>query len=137
MKILAIDYGDARLGLAVSDVTETIASPLSVIKNENTNQKIQKIVEDNKIEKIVVGIPSDSEGQDTIQSKKIKKFYKKLKKNLNIEIHLFDENYTTRDAYDILKKMGYSMKKSKKKVDEVAASLILEEYLKWVKNQNS
>ena len=137
MKILGIDYGTARIGLAVSDPDERIASPLTVIKNENAMAKIMKIAEETGAGKIVVGIPSDSMGRDTKQSVRIREFARVLEEKTGIETVLFDENYSTRDAYDALKQMGYSMKKSKGKVDKIAASLFLTEYLEWKRNLNS
>lgn len=133
MRLMGIDYGIARLGIALSDESGTIAAPFTTIKNENTVNKIKNIINEKKVEKIILGIPSDSEGRDTKQSKRIRNFHKKLEEKIDIPIELFDENYSTREAYSVLKQMGLSMKKSKKRVDEVAASIILEEYIKYVK----
>ncbi|MCK9224095.1 MAG: Holliday junction resolvase RuvX [Candidatus Muirbacterium halophilum] len=137
MRIMALDYGFARIGIALSDESGTIASPFTTIKNENSVKKIKTLVEEKKVDKIIIGIPSDHEGNDTIQSEKVRNFFNKIKDNIDVCVELFDENYTTRDAYDILKEVGYSMKKSKKLVDEFAASIILREYIKWSKNQSS
>lgn len=137
MKIMALDYGTARIGIALSDESGTIASPFTTIKNENSVNKILNLIKEQKVQKIVIGIPSDHEGNDTLQSVKVRRFFEKIRDSVEIEVELFDENYSTRDAYDILKTVGYSMKKSKKLVDEFAASIILREYIKWYQNRNS
>ncbi|PLX15933.1 MAG: Holliday junction resolvase RuvX [Candidatus Muiribacterium halophilum] len=137
MRIAALDYGLKRIGVAITDESGKFAAPFTTIKNESTIKKISNIVAENSVEKLVVGIPTDSMGRDTQQSKRIRKFYDKLKSALEIEVVLYDENYSTRDAYDELKKLGYSMKKSKQVVDEMAATLILKEYIRCIQDPNS
>jgi putative Holliday junction resolvase len=134
---MALDYGTARIGIALSDEGGILASPFTTIKNENSVSKIINIVKEQDVQKIVIGIPSDHEGNDTPQSVKVRRFFDKVRNSIEIDVVLFDENFSTRDAYDILKEVGYSMKKSKKLVDEFAASIILREYIKWSQNQNS
>ncbi len=129
MRLMGIDYGLKKIGIALTDQSGTFASPFTTIKNENTVKKIRNIVEEKDVEMIVLGIPSDSEGRDTVQSKRIRNFCTKLRDGLDIPVELFDENYSTRDAYHDLKLMGLNMKKSRKVVDEMAASKILKEYI--------
>jgi len=136
LRLAALDYGLKRIGVATTDESGMFASPFTTIKNENTVRKIQDIVEEQGIERLVIGIPADSMGRDTQQSRRIRRFFDKLRKALEIEVVLYDENYSTRDAYDELKKIGYSMKKSKKVVDKMAATLILKEYIRCIEDQN-
>lgn len=137
MKIMCIDYGNARLGIALTDEMEMLAVPFCTIKNENVYSKLKNIIIEQKVDHVVVGLPSDWKGEDTIQSQKIRVFAENLEKKLEITVELFDENYSTRDSYEALRMMGYNAKKGKKLVDQMAASLILKEYLKWKKSQNS
>lgn len=132
-KILAIDFGERRIGIAISDNKHTFAFPRLTIdteKNSDVFQKIKSIIIDNDIGKVVIGNPVQVDGDDSKKSQQIKNFSKKLKKFIDIPIVFWDESYTTEKAKKILHKSTKSFKENKDKLDQIAASLILEDYLK-------
>jgi len=131
-KILAIDFGERRIGIAISDRKQTFAFPKLTIdtsKTPNFLQKIQALVKKENIGKIVIGNPVKIDGKDSNKSKKIKAFSEKIKKMVDVPIQFWDESYTTEKAKNILHRSGKSFKENKYKLDQIAASLILEEYL--------
>ena len=132
-RILAIDYGKRNIGTALTDNLQMIPNPYVIIKNSGFNfvvKELQKIVKKKNVEHIVLGVPYTINGDETENTKKIKQFYKKLSLLLKTPISLFDEAFSTVDAYKILKKNGNSLKQSKERVDMVAACVILNNFLK-------
>ena len=130
-RVLAIDYGDVRVGLAISDPLQILAIPFDVYKNdENLIQKLQKLIEEKNVITVVLGLPVNLKGKDSKKTLEVKKFYDILSKNIKIPIKLVDERFTTYEANNELKKLGYSVKESRKVIDKIAASLILKTYLK-------
>lgn len=122
MKILGIDYGERRIGLAVSE--GEIARPLGVeIKNQKSNLKIKELCEREGIAKIVVGI---SEGK---MAGKTREFGRELQKTTSLPIEFFDETLTTQIAIKKMVEAGTSKKKRKEFSDAVSAALILQDYL--------
>ncbi len=132
---MCIDHGETRIGIALSDPLQIISSPYKVIPNTNDNTfaEIKKIIEKENIGKIVVGLPLNLNGEDTIRTGEVREFVKKLKKNISIPVIFWDERYSTVEANEILKKKDYSIKESKSVIDKVAASIILRDYLDSVK----
>jgi len=127
MKILAIDYGDKNIGIAITDEMGMIPIPFSVEENnEFFAEKLLKIVKEKKINKIIAGFPINLKGNEGFQAKKVKDFFNDLGKKVDIDIELIDERYSTRSSIDRLKKMN---KKNIKEVDKFAAAIILENYL--------
>lgn len=132
-KILAIDFGERRIGIAISDNKHTFAFPKLTIDTEKTTdalQKIKNLIIDNDIGKVVIGNPVRVDGEDSKKSQQIKNFSKKLKQIIDIPLEFWDESYTTEKAKKILHKSTKSFKENKDKLDQIAASLILEDYLK-------
>ncbi|SNZ14417.1 Holliday junction resolvase RuvX [Hydrogenobacter hydrogenophilus] len=130
MKILAIDYGNKRLGLALGDTNLKIASPFKVIENRGDIwQKIRSIVEEHQVSVVLVGLPLTPRGNLGLRAKQVEEFVKNLKENLpeDIDIITWDERYTTREAYWLLENLPAS--KRKKLKDSVSAYVILKEYL--------
>jgi putative Holliday junction resolvase len=132
-RILALDYGEARIGLALSDETKKIALPFKTIqahKNPKiTAESIQTAVKDYKIEKIVMGLPLLLNGKDSPMSQKVRLFAEKLREITGLEVILFDERLTSSYAEKEMKEMDYSRKKRSEKVDTSAATIILQNYL--------
>lgn len=129
-RIIGIDFGDVRVGLALSDPLQIISQPYKVIPNdESLFEKIREIVNSKNVGKIVLGLPLNLDGEDTFKTREVRKFAEILKKKINIPIILWDERYTTVEANEILKKMDYGIKESKDVIDKVAASIILKNYL--------
>lgn len=126
MRILGLDIGDKRIGVAVSDELEIISTPLEVIENDDkVAEKIREIINKYKIKKVVVGIPYTLKGSVGFQAGKTLEFADRIFKNMNIEVDYIDERYTTKIPSMLFKK--YSKKKL---IDRYSASIILEDYLK-------
>ena len=137
MKIMAVDYGDARTGLAACDRTEFLASPLGVIHEYNFERTIEQVAyaaEAYQIEKIVVGYPVNMDGSAGERAQKCALFAQKLQEKVQIPVILWDERGTTVTAHQYLNETNVKGKKRKEMVDEVAASIILESYLSYRQN---
>ena len=130
-RILAIDYGDVRVGIAISDPMRIIASPFEVLKNDDDLiNNICRIISEKSISFIIVGWPLNMNGEPTQQTHKVGAFIEKLSEATDLKIEKFDESLSTVDSENALIKADISRKKRKKVVDRVAASLILQEYLR-------
>ncbi len=132
MRILGIDYGTKKIGLAISDDTNTIAMPLEVIDyDDNTIDKIKRIAEENMVKKIVIGLPITLSGNKGKRALQTEEFVEKLKEELEgVEIVEWDERLSTRFSERILNKANVKGRKNKKKViDKIAATFILQGYL--------
>ncbi len=123
-KILGIDYGRKKIGLALAE--GKLASPLKVLRVKSQSEAISKIeneVEKEKIDKVVVGV---SEGE---MREEIKKFVEKLKEKLNVSITTWDETLSTKDAIKLSIEAGIKQKKRKKMEDAYSATIMLQEYI--------
>ncbi len=131
MRILGIDYGSKKIGLAISDETQTIAMPLKVIdSNEDAVDAINTIVKENNVKRIVIGLPITLSGTKGKRALETEEFIDKLKNVLDIEIVEWDERLSTRFSERILNKANVKGRKNKKKViDKIAATFILQGYL--------
>ena len=129
MKIMAVDYGDARTGLAACDRTEFLASPF-----ERTIEQVAYAAEEYQIEKIVVGYPVNMDGSAGERAQKCALFAQKLQEKVQIPVILWDERGTTVTAHQYLNETNVKGKKRKEMVDKVAASIILESNLSYRQN---
>ena len=130
MRYLAIDYGDKRTGLAICDHSETIASPLTVIQGQkDLLKKIADVVETERVEAIVLGLPLNMDDSQGPQVKLVFKFADRLKEHLNIPIHFQDERLSTFSAEEKLAAADFTRGKKKKRLDAIAAAEILEAFL--------
>ncbi len=132
MRIMAIDYGDAHTGVALSDPTGFMAGTATTIhsrKEEVVLEEIQKLVELHKVTELVMGFPKNMDGTEGPRAEIYRAFAQKLADCTGLAPVLWDERRTTIDAHRILFDAGKNAKKRKKTVDAVAASLILEGYL--------
>ena len=137
MKILAVDFGDARTGLAVCDKSELIASPLCVISDHNRARVIEKILEaarEQRIEQIVVGNPINMNGTAGPRSELCHEVAAELRERSGLPVEMWDERSTTVSAINILNQTDVRGKKRKAVIDAVAAVLILESYMAYRKN---
>ena len=137
MRIMAIDYGDARTGVALSDLTGSIVGSTTVIhswKEEKTLEELERLVKENAVGEIVMGFPRNMDGSEGPRAALYRDFAQKLSDRLGMEVKLWDERRTTVEAHNILSAHNYHGKKRKNTVDAVAASLILESYLAFRKN---
>jgi len=135
-KILCLDYGKARIGIAISDPTNTIANPRTLIKNDCTTEtlaaKIAKLAEENKATRIVIGLPKKLNGSDGGASTEIRNLARLLNEKFNFESILWDERFSSVSAENILIEAGFSRKKRKEKIDSLSAVLILQNYLDFI-----
>ncbi len=131
MRILGIDYGTKKIGLAISDETQTIAMPLKVIEsNEEAINTINSIVKENNVKRIVIGLPITLSGTKGKRAIETEEFIDRLKNVLDIEIVEWDERLSTRFSERVLNKANVKGRKNKKKViDKIAATFILQGYL--------
>ena len=137
MRILSVDYGEARTGLAVSDYTGTIASPLTVIHEKNMDTLVSKIsdaVKENDIFEIVVGNPINMNGSIGEKSLKCESLSEKLREITKVPVVMWDERLTTVAAHKVMNDNNKRGKKRRESIDAVAAAVILEGYL-WSKNK--
>jgi len=139
MRYLGIDLGSKTIGLSLSDDTLTIASVYKTIffNNEDyssTINEIKEIVEDNNVKKIVIGFPKNMNNTLGERALITLEYKELLEKNLDIEVILMDERLTSVISNSVLIEADLSRKKRKKKVDGVAAQIILQSYLDKEKN---
>ena len=135
-KIMAIDYGDAHTGIAISDFTCTLAGYTTVInsrKAEVVVSEIRKIIAEHGVSELVLGYPKNMDGTLGPRAEKAAAFAEVLREATGLTVTLWDERRTTIDAHNILAGAGKNAKKRKKTVDAVAAALILEGYLTFRK----
>lgn len=132
MKIMAIDYGDARTGVALSDLLCTIVGSTCVIPSRNREKAIGDLVtiaRENQVGQIVVGLPRNMDGTEGPRAQLCREFAQLLGKATGLPVEMWDERRTTVEAHNILSQHNYHGQKRKNTVDAVAASLILEGYL--------
>jgi len=137
-KVLGIDYGDANIGIAVSDINQEISFPKFTIKNitlEDVILQIGNLCEELNIVEVVVGIPVSMSGESSKQTEKTQNFVNNLKKSLKIPVFLQDERLTTREGHVILASLNAKGTKEKRIKDVIAASLILKNYLELKRNK--
>jgi putative Holliday junction resolvase len=132
MRIMGLDIGEVRIGVAVSDATQTIAQSFGYIKTSNFEKDLaalKKIIEDNEVSLIIVGLPYNMDGSAGKQVDFVIDIAKKIEKSTGIKVKTYDERLTSKLAESILIKSDISRKKRKGKIDSLAATLILQGYL--------
>ena len=132
MRILAVDHGEKHIGLAISDPTATIASPLKVIQHVSRLMdaaQVANLAAENDVVFIVIGQSYDEEGKPNPAGRRAAKFAEALKEQTQIPVVLWDESFSTQDARAARIEMGVSRKKRAGHMDELAAVMILESYL--------
>jgi len=130
-RILGVDYGDSRVGLAISDLNKIIASPFKTIRNEGVKQltdQLKVIIIDNDIEEIVVGLPVSMKGADTKQTNKVRSF-SKLLECFKIPIHMQDERLSSLSAKKSLIKQKVKTGHNKHLIDSTAAAIFLQQFI--------
>ncbi len=137
MRYLAIDYGTKRTGLAISDPTETIVSPLAVVRSDKQLlKKISDVVEKEAVQAVVVGLPLNMDDSQGPQTKLVLGFAERLKAVLNVPIYFQDERLSSFAAEEKLAEAGYFGSEKSRRLDAVAAAEILEAFLKRPKPVN-
>ena len=134
MKIMGLDYGDARTGVAISDLLCTLVGSTTVLPSRNEEKLLADVVrltKENGVGTIVVGLPRNMDGTEGPRAEVCRAFAEKVKENTGVDVEMWDERRTTVEAHQILSDHNYHGKKRKNTVDAVAASLILEGYLAY------
>ena len=133
--LLGLDFGDKTIGIAVSDKSKTIASPIATIKRKGFLKDIEKLLsfyEEYNAGGVILGLPLSLDGNENERTKKVRNFAKIL--NKRIQISFYDERFSTDVIYKELRKNSIPSSKIKKKIDHLAASYILQGFLDYAKN---
>ncbi|WP_456332124.1 Holliday junction resolvase RuvX [Fervidibacter sacchari] len=131
-RILAVDYGEKRIGLAISDELGITASPLMTLtrrSDEETVRQIAQLASKLRVTQIVVGLPRRTDAQEGEMERKVKAFAEKLRQKVSVPVVLFDERFTTRIAEQVLLEADLSRRKRKQVRDRLAAVILLQSFL--------
>lgn len=132
MKAMGIDYGEARIGVALSDLLKMLASPYTTYQNTHTDDDYQfflNLIKNEKVDTLVVGLPYNMQGEEQEIAIKARNFAQKLASLSGCKLVMVDERMTSLVAEDILKQKYRDWKERKKHLDEVSAMVILQDYL--------
>jgi putative Holliday junction resolvase len=138
-RILGIDYGSKRIGLAISDETGQIAFPLSVLENisqRRVAEEITKIIAERKVDSIVLGLPINLDGTRGIAAENIERFAEVLKKQVSIPVAFWDERLSTKIAERAMIEGGMRRERRRQCIDRATAQIILQSYLDAQSSQN-
>ena len=133
-RVMGIDYGDARTGIAISDLLCSLVGSTTVIHSRNPEKTIEEIcclVKEHDVGELVMGFPRNMDGTEGPRAELYRAFAARLEETVGMPVKLWDERRTTVEAHQILSEHNYHGKKRKNTVDAVAASLILEGYLNF------
>lgn len=136
-RVMGLDVGSRRIGVALSDPTQLLASPLQTIQAippERALAEIARLVEQHDVERLVVGLPLTLSGEIGPQAKQVQAFIDTLQAHLTIPIDVYDERLTTAEAERLLIEAGLKPAKRKEQIDQVAAMLILQDFLNSRRN---
>ncbi len=126
---MAVDFGTVRIGIALSDLSQFLASPLTTIKNDkHAAGNILNLLRENEVKTLVIGYPVNLKGEAASAAQKVDAFITKFKK-IDIDIIRWDERFSTSTAIDLLHQAGKKPFKDKGKIDRSAAAVILQDYL--------
>lgn len=138
MRILGIDFGEKRIGLAISDEGGRIAHGLGVVKvTDRVVEEIGEIISSNGVKEVVIGLPKDMNGDLGEQGKRVSSFGERLAFSLGVRVRLWDERLTTSSSERILIEANLSRKKRRDVVDKVSATIILQGYLDYLNRHPS
>ena len=137
--VLGLDFGDKTIGIAVSDKTYNIASPIKTIKRKSIEKDIielSNIFQEYNVGGVVIGLPLSLNGEENERTKKVRDFASQIVKLHNLKVTFFDERYSSDVIFKELRKHSLSITKIKKKIDQQAASYILQGFLDTAKMAN-
>ena len=132
MRVLALDVGDKRIGVAISDPGQVLARSLKVIQRSSPQSDfaaVSRLVEEHEVERVVVGYPRSLDGMVGEQAEKVGRYVDGLAKALDVPVVLWDERFTTVSAERLMAEAGLRGRKKRERVDAVAAAVILQDYL--------
>ena len=135
-RVMAIDYGERKIGIAMSDSLRIIAYPYKTIDRKKTPDyiaEIKNIIEEKNVKSIVVGYPITMAGTESKQTKITSDFIDELKIKINIEVYKCDERLSSKEAERYLKEQNIKIGHNKEKIDQISASIILEQFLATIK----
>jgi putative Holliday junction resolvase len=129
---MAVDYGEKRIGLAMSDPLRMFAKPYTTLENisyQHILENLNRILLESQVGLIVIGIPWGLDGEKTITTELTLAFIERIRQDVSIPVEGWDERYSSNDANELLKTMGYNWKQARKVIDSMAACLILKHYM--------
>ncbi|GAB7023544.1 Holliday junction resolvase RuvX [Salidesulfovibrio brasiliensis] len=132
MRVLAIDFGTRRVGLAISDPTGTLASPYKTIERSTRDalfDELLEIIQKEAVQTVVVGLPLSLDGEDTLTTRQARNFADSLARRIEQPVHLVDERLSSAEAENELRAAGLKRKKKKMALDQQAATVILRTWL--------
>jgi len=137
-RILGIDYGTRRLGIAISDPLKITAQQMPTIKVQGLKQvltELDQIIRSKNVAEIVVGLPLNLKGEKSASAQAVEKFVEQLKSQFKIPVHTWDERWTSITAQQTIRDLGKSPSRHKDKIDQISALLILQGYLDFLSVQ--
>lgn len=143
MRVIGLDYGTKTVGVAISDETKLIAQPLLTIERKQANKlrqtyaAIEKIISEQDVELIVLGLPKNMNNTEGERVEATKEFKEALERRTGLEVVLVDERLTTVEANRILEDTGVALSARKEHIDKMAAAIILQNYLDREHNKNN
>jgi len=132
MRILALDVGEKRIGVAISDLSRSLAGSLEVIQRGSRQEDfatVARLVEEYEVEKVVVGYPLSLDGMAGAQAERVERYAVGLAESLTVPVLLWDERFSTVSAERLMREAGLRSKKKRERIDAVAAAVILQDYL--------
>ncbi|HWZ45168.1 MAG TPA: Holliday junction resolvase RuvX [Candidatus Saccharimonadales bacterium] len=138
-RILAIDYGSRRMGLAVSDLLGITAQGIETLQRRNRRSdfgRLQRVIKDYEVREIVLGYPLRMNGEEGTQSQKVAAFAEELREYFHLPVHLWDERLTSAEANRLLRESEVSLERRTQAVDRMAATLILQSFLASRESKN-
>lgn len=132
MKIMALDYGEQRIGIAMTDLLKIIASPYDIYHRKHTDEDFEyflNLIKSEQVDTILMGLPLNPEGEEQEIAQKVRCFAEKLKELSNCNLIYWDERMSSVEAEEILKRKEKDWKKRKAQLDKYAAMVILQDYL--------
>ncbi|MBI2837432.1 MAG: Holliday junction resolvase RuvX [Acidobacteria bacterium] len=128
-RVLGLDYGEKRVGVALSDETRTVASGRGVLKRETVAAEISRLISENEIELVVLGLPYNMDGSGSEMAERVRDFGDFLKARFGISVEYMDERLTSVEAEATLREQNLRPSRRRELIDEVSAILILQSYL--------
>ncbi len=135
-RIMGIDYGSVRIGISISDPLRIISRPFETIQNTNENTvfaRLTQIIEEQNVQIVVLGLPVNLHGEDTKKTLEVREFAKNFEEKIGIKINWQDERFSSVEANNELKRMRINPIEGRKIIDQLAASIILRNYMDRVK----
>ena len=138
MRVLALDVGDRRVGIAISDPIGMLARPLTVVKRSGRDyQRIADLAKEHGVELIVAGCPRNMDGSEGEQARKVEAYLAGLEEHIDVPIELWDERLSTFEAQRLMIEAGRRARERRERIDAAAAAVILQDYLDTGKGRES